>query len=178
MHNLSPHVQRSNNAQLRRRNIQRVHVGRQSRIRLLAPIRPNQSVHLNRINVVHFLQRILDLPLVGLDVDDEDERVVLFDLLHCGFGVEGVEEDVGGVEAGFMLFRCYFLVGSAIGLAETYVYALPWVLWASRKDKSLWPVEGCAVADFSHFVGVGAFQGGLCSLVGFASLAAGLLRSF
>jgi hypothetical protein len=38
-----------------------------------------------------------------LDVDDEDEGVVLFDLLHGGLGVERIEEDGCGIEPWLML---------------------------------------------------------------------------
>lgn len=46
--------------------------------------------------------RISDLRNV-LDVDDEDEGVVLFNLLHGGLGVQWVEEDGAGIEARFVL---------------------------------------------------------------------------
>ncbi len=62
---------------------------------------PDEGVDLDGVNVVQLLQSLLDLALVGLDVDDEDEGVVLLDLLHGTLGVEGVQDDVVGIHAGF-----------------------------------------------------------------------------
>lgn len=49
---------------------------------------PDESVDLEGLDIVQFLHSILDLALVGLDVNDEYESVVLLDLLHSGFGVQ------------------------------------------------------------------------------------------
>ena len=49
--------------------------------------------HLLNIDVVEFLNGLLDLVLVGLDIDDEDERVVVLDLLHRGLGRQRVLDD-------------------------------------------------------------------------------------
>lgn len=53
---------------------------------------PNQCIDLHALNVVQRLQRLLDLPLVRLDVAHKDERVVLLNLLHRGFRIERVDE--------------------------------------------------------------------------------------
>ena len=39
------------------------------------------------------------MPLVGANVNDEDEGVVLLDLLHGGLGVQGVLDGLEGVES-------------------------------------------------------------------------------
>ena len=44
---------------------------------------PDERVDLDGLNVVHLLERLLDLCLVGLHVDDEDKGVVLLDLKNC-----------------------------------------------------------------------------------------------
>ena len=49
---------------------------------------PNQCIDLCRLNVIQLLHRILNLPLVRLEVCDENEGVVLLDLLHSGLGVQ------------------------------------------------------------------------------------------
>ena len=61
---------------------------------------PDQGVDLDGVNIVQLLQSSLDLTLVGLDIDDEDEGVVLLDLLHGALGVKRVEDDLGSVELG------------------------------------------------------------------------------
>lgn len=61
---------------------------------------PDEGVDLDGVNVVQLLQSLLDLALVGLDIDDEDKGVVLLDLLHGALGVEGVQDDVVGIHAG------------------------------------------------------------------------------
>jgi hypothetical protein len=61
---------------------------------------PDQSVDLDGVNVVQLLNSGLDLALVGLDVDNEDQGVVLLDLLHGALSVERVQNDLLGVELG------------------------------------------------------------------------------
>jgi len=41
----------------------------------------DQGVDLDDLDLVDLLDGVLDLPLVGSDIDDEDESVVLLDLL-------------------------------------------------------------------------------------------------
>ena len=60
---------------------------------------PDEGVDLHAVNVVELLQRLLDLGLVRLDVDDEDEGVVLLNLLHGALGVERVDDDAVLIEA-------------------------------------------------------------------------------
>jgi hypothetical protein len=61
---------------------------------------PDQSVDLDGVNIVQLLNSGLDLALVGLDVDNEDQGVVLLDLLHGALSVERVQNDLLGVELG------------------------------------------------------------------------------
>jgi hypothetical protein len=61
---------------------------------------PDQGVNLDTVNVVELLKSLLDLALVGLDVDNEDEGVVLLDLLHGGLGVQGVQNNTVEVQSG------------------------------------------------------------------------------
>ncbi len=123
----------SYNGQLRGCNLERLLVWRQAGKSLLLAVWPDQGVDLDRVDVVHLLQRVLDLPLVGLDVDDEDERVVLLDLLHRALRVERVQDDLVLVQA------------------RLVVECLAWVLWFSRQVEHLWAPEGGGWADFSHF---------------------------
>ena len=55
---------------------------------------PDQSVDLNTLYVVQLLNGVLDLPLVCLDIDNENQGVVLFNPLHGRLSVEGVDDDL------------------------------------------------------------------------------------
>lgn len=72
---------------------------------------PDEGVNLDGLDVVELLEGLLDLALVGLDVDDEDEGVVFLDLLHGALGVKGVEDDLVRVEAGAMRDRLAGVLG-------------------------------------------------------------------
>lgn len=61
---------------------------------------PDQGVDLDGVNVIQLLNSSLDLALVGLDIDDEDQGVVLLDLLHGALSVERVQNDLLSVELG------------------------------------------------------------------------------
>ena len=60
---------------------------------------PDEGVDLGHVDVVQLLNGRLDLVLVGLDVDEEDQRVVVFDLLHRGLGRQGMLDDVVGIHS-------------------------------------------------------------------------------
>ena len=53
---------------------------------------PDQGVDRCSLNVIQLLDCLLDVPLVGLDVADEDERVVVFDFSHGGLGAERLDD--------------------------------------------------------------------------------------
>lgn len=97
---------------------------------------PDQSVDLGAVNVVKLLQGTLDLGLVGLDVADEDQSVVLLDLLHGGLGVERVDDDLVLIEAGL----------GGDGLAQ--------VLGRAAQDQGLGAVEGSRESDLALLGGV------------------------
>merc|ERR1711964_581612 len=69
---------------------------------LLGSIRADKGVDLDGVNIVELLQSLLDLTLVGTDIDDEDESVVLLNLLHGALGVERVDDDLVLIEAWLM----------------------------------------------------------------------------
>ena len=58
---------------------------------------PDEGIDLGDVDVVQLLDGGLDLVLVGLDVADEDQGVVVLDLLHGGLGRQGVLDDVVSV---------------------------------------------------------------------------------
>jgi hypothetical protein len=60
---------------------------------LLLTIGTDESVNLDGLDVVHLLNGILDLVLVGVNVDDEDEGVVGLNLSHGSLSGQGVTED-------------------------------------------------------------------------------------
>ena len=72
---------------------------------------PDEGVNLDGLDVVELLEGLLDLALVGLDVDDEDKGVVFLDLLHGALGVKGVEDDLVRVETGAMGDRLAGILG-------------------------------------------------------------------
>lgn len=48
----------------------------------MAEAAPDERVDFGHIDVVQFLDGVLDLVLVGFDVNNEDQSVVVLDLLH------------------------------------------------------------------------------------------------
>ena len=95
-------IKRLDNAELCSSNIQRIHIRRQSRERFLCAVGSDQCIDLHCLDIVQLLQRLLNLPLVRLDVHNEHECVVLLDLLHRRLGVERVNDDLVVVEAWLM----------------------------------------------------------------------------
>ena len=79
--------------------------------------------HLGDVDVVQLLDSRLDLVLVGLDVADEDQGVVVLDLLHGRLGGQGVLDDVVSIHA----------VPAGSRLAR--------VLGGPGRPEGLWPVE-------------------------------------
>ena len=97
---------------------------------------PDKRIDLYNINIIQLLQRILDLPLIGLDIDNEDERIILLNFLHGAFGVQGMHNDFVVVESRLVWNR------------------LAWVSRVSCQPESLGSVEGGGESDFSCFVAV------------------------
>lgn len=67
---------------------------------ILICVVPDECVDLDGVNIVELLESGLDLALVRLDVHDEHKGVVLLNLLHGALSVQGIEDDLGGVETG------------------------------------------------------------------------------
>jgi hypothetical protein len=103
---------------------------------IFATFLPDESVDLDSVNIIQLLERSLDLPLVRLDIDNEDKGVVLLNLLHRALGVERVDDNLAGIE--HRLPRD----------------ALAWVAGCARKSKGLWAVEGGVRTDFADLVRV------------------------
>lgn len=143
-------------SQLGGRNVKSIDIGCQAGIGLLGSIRarsdklavvlhgsggvkgriPDEGVDLNGVDVIQLLEGKLDLGLVGLDVDDEDEGVVLLNLLHGALGVERVHDDLVLIETGRMGNRLAGILGRA------------------RELEGLGPVEGGRGPDLAVLVGV------------------------
>lgn len=100
---------------------------------------PDQGVDLDGVNVVKLLESLLDLPLVRLDIHNEDEGVVLLDLLHRTLGVERVNDDLAGIEARLAWDRSARVFGR------------------TREREGLRLVEGGALANFGDLVRVDLF---------------------
>ena len=137
-------------------NIQSVVIGRQSHVCLLLAIRSDEGVDLGSLHIVELLDRVLDLTLVGLDVNDEHQRVVLFDLLHCGFRVQGRNNRPELIHTGCMRDR------------------LAGVLGVTSKAESLGAVERDRGPRLARSVRVGALECGFFGGLGFGVLGGGL----
>merc|ERR1712038_1483721 len=83
-----------------RSGLQSVVVGSQLDVSLLVAGGPDQGVDLGDVDLVKLLDGLLDLILVALGVNDEDQGVVVFDLLHGGLGGQGELDDGELVVAG------------------------------------------------------------------------------
>lgn len=101
---------------------------------------PDEGVDLDGVDVVKLLQGLLDLSLVGLDVDDEDKGVVLLDLLHGALGVQWVDDDLVLIETG---------LGND---------GSTWVLWCTGELEGLRSVEGGRETDLADLVGVNLIE--------------------
>jgi hypothetical protein len=101
---------------------------------------PDEGVDLDGVNVVEGLEGTLDLSLVGLDVDNEDESVVLLHLLHRALSVERVDDDLVLIEARKVRNR------------------LAGVLGRAGKLQGLGTVEAVAQADLAGLVAVGLYE--------------------
>jgi len=104
--------------------------------RYVRSVLPDQGVDLDGVNVIELLKGQLDLGLVGLDIDDEDEGVLLLDLLQGTLGVERVDDDLVLIEAGLVRDRLARVLGSP------------------RQLEGLGAVEGGRVADLGLLVGM------------------------
>jgi hypothetical protein len=72
---------------------------------------PYQRIDLDAIHVVELLQRLLNLSLIGLDIADKYERVVLLDLLHRALRVQRVNDDLVVIEPRLMRHRFSRILG-------------------------------------------------------------------
>jgi len=98
----------------------------------LSPVRsrrcrnsPNQRIDLHTIHIIQLLQRLLDLPLVGLDIADEYQRVILLNFLHRTLRVQWVDDHLVVIET--------WLMGDRFSR----------VFWVAGQLERLWTVEGC-----------------------------------
>ena len=101
---------------------------------------PDQGVDLDGVDVVELLEGQLDLGLVGLDVDDEDQGVVLLHLLHGALSVERVDDDLVLIETGNV-------VDGLAGVARS-----------AGQDQSLGAVERGGQADLAVLGGVSLYE--------------------
>mmetsp|Transcript_37074 Transcript_37074/g.93028 ORF Transcript_37074/g.93028 Transcript_37074/m.93028 type:complete len:229 (-) Transcript_37074:49-735(-) len=69
----------------------------ESHVCLLDGVRPDEGVDARGGDVVHLLDGVLDLALVGSRVDEEHQGVVLLNLLHGALGRQGGLDDLGVV---------------------------------------------------------------------------------
>lgn len=117
-------------------------------VSLLVTGRADQGVNVSGLDVVHLLDRLLDLPLVGLEVNDEHERVGGLDGTHGRFRVERVLEDRVSVHARHVRDRLASVLGS------------------TRQTQGGRALKGDRSANLAERGRVGALQGGLFGLLG------------
>ncbi len=67
-------------------DVNRIVIGREPHVSLLLAVRTDQSVHLVSLDIIQSLNGSLDLRLVGANVNDEDQSVLILDLLHGRLG--------------------------------------------------------------------------------------------
>jgi hypothetical protein len=125
---LYKHTNCLNDGELGGGNVERIDISGQAGECLLCAVGSDEGVDLDAADVVLLLEGSGNLALVGLDVDDEDEGVVLFDLLrvslgmatatcfesyllHGGLGVERVDEDPASIHARRMRDRLARVLG-------------------------------------------------------------------
>jgi len=87
----------------------------QSDVALLESSRGDESVDLFALDIVKIPNSSLDLTLVGLDIDNKDQRVAVLNQLHGRLGSQGVLDD--GVLVQSVLFRQS--LGGIFGLTVT-----------------------------------------------------------
>jgi hypothetical protein len=97
---------------------------------------PDKGIDLDGIDIIELLQCLLDLSLIGLDINDENKGVVLLNLLHRTLSIERVDDNLVLIETG--------LVGDR----------LAWELGRSGELEGLGSVEGSRFADLSDLVRV------------------------
>jgi hypothetical protein len=126
-------------------NVESIDVRGKAGIGLLGSVGADEGVDLDGVDVIKLLESELDLGLVGLDIDNEDEGVVLLNLLHGRLGVERVDNDLVLIKTGRMRNR------------------LAGVLGSTRQLEGLGPVEGSRGANLPVLVGVDTLKSGLGS---------------
>ena len=98
---------------------------------------PDKGVDLDSVDIVELLQRLLDLSLICLDIDNEDQGVVLLNLLHGTLSVKRVDDDLVLIEARLMR------------------NGLSWVFGRPGELEGLGTVESCRKTDLADLVRVG-----------------------
>jgi len=95
---------------------------------------PDQRIDLHTVHIIQLLERLLDLPLVRLNITDKNQGVVLLNLLHRTLRVQWVNDDFVVVEA--------WLMGNGFS----------GIFGRARELEGLGAVEGRCEADFADLV--------------------------
>merc|ERR1719419_1314237 len=78
-------------------DVEGVVVGSQPDVGLLHAIGADQGVHFTNVDLVQLFDSLANLRLVGLQIDDENQSVVVFNLLHGRFCRQGIPDDGIGI---------------------------------------------------------------------------------
>ena len=103
---------------------------------------PDEGVDLSSFNIIETLDGILDLVLVGLDVNEEGQSVVFFDLLHGSLGVERLTDNTVLIHTGSMGNRLTSILGGTL------------------QDQGLGDVEVGGGTDLANSLTVNTFESG------------------
>ena len=113
-------------------HVKSILVSSEANKRLLLAVRADEGVDLSSVHIVHLLQGLLNLVLVGLAVHNEHQGVHLLNLLHGALSVEREKKNLVGVSAR--------QVGSALAR----------VFRVARKTEGLRAVERSRGAHLTH----------------------------
>lgn len=110
-------------------NVKGIRVGGEADVGLLKSVGPDEGVHLGHLDVVQLLHGVANVMLVGAEVSNENEGVVVLNLLHGSLSGQGVLDDGELVKLG------------PVG------HGLPGVLGLTGEFEGLGAVEGDGGAD-------------------------------
>jgi len=95
-------------------NVQSINISGQTDESLLVTIRSDESVNLSGFNIIETLDGILDLVLVGLNINKEGQGVVFLNLLHGSFGVKRLTDNTVLIHTRSMSNRLASVLGSTV----------------------------------------------------------------
>jgi nitrate reductase NapAB chaperone NapD len=124
-------------------DVKSIDISSQTNESLLVTIRSDEGVDLSSFNIIKTLDGILDLVLVGLDIDEEGQGVVFLNLLHGSLGIERLTNDTVLIHTRSMGNRLASVLGSTV------------------QNQSLGDVKVGGSADLANCLTVNTLESGL-----------------